>query len=175
MTAESPERRQESPVRRGSGASREITRPQDKTPQRCRRIGKRGNEMQELEFVIEYPDTRQGKTEWSKRYGLNAYWAGKHWAERKRDAEYWHWLTRDELHGLPGEIPHFTRPVEVEFYHNDRLDADNHAAIGKMILDALKGEVVEDDDRRHVRSVKHGFWDGDGIRVLIREVKQDAE
>ena len=62
-----------------------------------------------LEFVIHYPETKQGKTEWSKRYGLNAYWAGKHWAERKRDAEHWHWLTRAELHGLPGEVPHFTR------------------------------------------------------------------
>lgn len=128
-----------------------------------------------LEFVIHYPETKQGKTEWSKRYGLNAYWAGKHWAERKRDAEYWHWLTRAELHGMPGEIPHFTRPVMVTYWHNDRLDIDNHAAIGKMILDALKGTVVDDDDRAHVRRVTHDFWDGDGIRVRVEEIRQDNE
>ena len=43
-------------------------------------------------FEIPYPPTKRGKAAWNKRFGLNAYYAGKHWSQRKRDAE--------ELHSL---------------------------------------------------------------------------
>ena len=45
-------------------------------------------------FKIDYPPSKAGKTAWNRRYGLNAYYAGKHWAVRKKDAEYWHTITR---------------------------------------------------------------------------------
>ena len=38
-----------------------------------------------MKFEIEYPPTKKGKAVWNKRFGLNAYYAGKHWNERKRD------------------------------------------------------------------------------------------
>lgn len=48
-------------------------------------------------FEIPYPPTKAGRTAWSKQYGLNTYWSGKHWAQRKKDADYWHYLVRSEL------------------------------------------------------------------------------
>jgi hypothetical protein len=44
-------------------------------------------------FRIAYPKTGAEKKKWAKEYGMNAYYAGKHWALRKKDAELWHWLT----------------------------------------------------------------------------------
>lgn len=44
-----------------------------------------------MRLYIDYPPTRAGKTAWNRRFGLNAYYAGKHFQARKRDAE--------ELHG----------------------------------------------------------------------------
>lgn len=84
--------------------------------------------METVEFTIDYPASKKGKSEFCRRYGLNAYYAGKHWAERKRDADtLW----------------------------DDGLDVDNHAAIGKAILDACKGRIIVDDDRRYVREIHH--------------------
>ena len=44
-------------------------------------------------FVINYPATPSGKKSWMKMYGMNAYYAGKHWSLRKQDADVWHMLT----------------------------------------------------------------------------------
>lgn len=38
-------------------------------------------------FTIPYPPTKKGKAMWSRQYGMNAYYSGKHWAQRKKDAE----------------------------------------------------------------------------------------
>ena len=35
-------------------------------------------------FKIEYPNTPAGKKDWNKRFSDNAYYAGKHWAVRKK-------------------------------------------------------------------------------------------
>lgn len=37
-----------------------------------------------IKFMIPYPPTKAGKTAWNKRYGLNAYYAGKHHQVRKK-------------------------------------------------------------------------------------------
>ena len=50
-----------------------------------------------MKFEIEYPPTKKGKAVWNKRFGLNAYYAGKHWNERKRDAEELHWIARSAM------------------------------------------------------------------------------
>ena len=123
-----------------------------------------------IAFEIPYPPTKAGKSAWAKQYGLNAYWAGKHWALRKKDAEYWHYLVKSELRrqGIKTRIA--KRPVLITFYHDDRLDIDNHAAVGKMVVDALKGVLIADDNRKHFIGVSHLFWDGDAIRVEIEEV-----
>jgi hypothetical protein len=64
----------------------------------------------------------------------------------------------------------FKRPVIITFRWNDRLDIDNHAIMGKMIVDAMKGRVIEDDSRRWVKGVCHYFHSEDYILVNVREV-----
>ena len=55
-------------------------------------------------FEIPYPPTKAGRTAWSKLYGLNAYWTGKHWSQRKKDAEYWHCSACLEMYAKPSEV-----------------------------------------------------------------------
>ena len=52
------------------------------------------------------------------------------------------------------------RPVKVRFYWDDGLDYDNHAVLGKAFLDAMKGYILPDDNRKWVKMVSHEFWDG---------------
>ena len=120
-------------------------------------------------FIIPYPDTKAGKSQWSKRFGLNAYYSGKHWSVRKRDAEYWHFLTRSEMQRQNVRKRPFKNAVVISFYWNDRLDCSNHAAMGKMIEDAMRGVVIQDDNRKWVKGIEHYFHDEDYIRVVLRE------
>lgn len=119
-----------------------------------------------MNVAIPYPKTKAGKTDWSRRYGLNAYWSGKHWAKRKEDARYWHTITRAQL-----THPVMLRwPVGITFFWNDNLDLDNHAAMGKMIVDALKGLLIPDDGRRQVVQITHRYHDLDFILVEVEEL-----
>lgn len=120
-------------------------------------------------FEIPYPD-KEGKKQWTKRYGLNAYYAGKHWAARKADADYWHGLTRSEMKRQNVRTEPIENPVIITFYWNDRLDCSNHAAMAKMIEDAMTGFLIEGDSRKYVKGIEHYFWDGDSIKVCVREV-----
>ena len=43
-----------------------------------------------MTFEIPYPPTKRGKAAWNRRFGLNAYYAGKPWPARRRDAEELH-------------------------------------------------------------------------------------
>ena len=121
-------------------------------------------------FRIYYPKSKAEMKRWTKEYGVNAYYAGKHWSIRKRDAEYWHLLTRSAMNKQEIRIRPFEKPVEISFLWNDRLDLDNHAIIGKMIVDGMKGRLINDDSRRWVRGLYHGFHDEDYILIQVREV-----
>ncbi len=121
-------------------------------------------------FTIPYPTTKAGRTEWNRRYGLNAYYSGKPWQARKKDVDYWHWLVISELkrQGIRQQI--LRSPVVISFYWNDNLDLSNHACMAKMIEDALKGIIIEDDSRKHVKGIEHYFHGEDFIRVIVKEV-----
>lgn len=121
-------------------------------------------------FDIPYPPTKQGKSAWNRRFGLNAYYAGKHWAQRKKDAEELHALAHLAMRKAHIRREPVRGPVEVRFYWNDGLDVDNHAAMGKAFVDAMKGWILPEDDRTWFRRVTHEFWDGDTIRVEVREL-----
>ena len=122
-----------------------------------------------IRFTIPYPPTKKGKSAFCKRFGLNAYYAGKHWSARKRDAEELHWMSRSAMRraGIRERI--LRNPVEITFRWDDRLDIDNHAVLGKAIVDGMKGYILQDDNRRYVRRVCHEFWDGGEIQVEVRE------
>ena len=125
--------------------------------------------MKKQSFTIPYPPTKAGRAAWARQYGLNAYYSGKPWPVRKRDAEYWHRLTRYEMH-RQGATKMFDRPVIVSFYWQDRLDIDNHAVMGKMIVDAMKGVLIKDDNRANLKGVAHFWHDDDNILIVIEEV-----
>lgn len=121
-------------------------------------------------FKIFYPATASGKKAWASRFGMNAYYAGKHWSQRREDAEYWHLLTRSAMNKEGVRRRPFDKPVEISFLWNDRLDLDNHAVMGKMIVDAMKGMLINDDSRRWLKGIYHGFHDENYILVQVREV-----
>ena len=121
-------------------------------------------------FEIQYPNTKGGKAQWSKRFGLNAFWAGKCWQARKTDADYWHKLVSYEMDRQDVRKFPFKNPVILTFYFNDRLDCSNHAIYVKLIEDSMKGRVIQDDNRTWVHGVEMYFHDDDCIRVVAREV-----
>ncbi len=122
-------------------------------------------------FRIPYPKSKAAQKQWSKEYGMNAYYAGKHWSVRKRDADYWHRLVQSHMNEQDVRRVPFKRPVIIIFHWNDRLDIDNHAVMGKMIVDAMKGRVIEEDSRRWLKGVCHYFHSEDYILVEVREVE----
>lgn len=119
-------------------------------------------------FSIPYPETKKGMIAWNRRFSLNAYWAGKHYKARSADAKYIHAITMNAMKGAGIRKDPFVVPVEVIFRWDDRLDIDNHGALGKMIMDVLKGWVLMDDSPRWVRRVVHEFWDGGCVGVEVR-------
>lgn len=128
-----------------------------------------------IRFEIQYPQGKKGKSSWNRRFGLNAYYAGKSWPERKRDAEELHMIARAAMHraGIkPGVI---SSPAQVRFFWADGLDIDNHAVLGKAIVDAMKGYLLADDGPKYVRKVSHEFWEGDCIRVEVEALHGAAQ
>lgn len=123
--------------------------------------------MREETFVIEYPKSKAERSRWNKQYGMNAIYAGKHWSKRKEDSEFWHSMVRAAISraNIPKKM--FDKPVSIEMYWNDNLDVDNHAYEGKMIVDAMKGWLIQDDSRKYVKSVLHRFHD-DGDYILVK-------
>lgn len=113
---------------------------------------------------MEYPDN------FGKKYSMNSIYAGKHWGIRSKDKENWKQkvvlcLT---IQGINAKI--YENPVQIKFSWNDNLDCDNHAYAGKMILDALKGIIIADDNKKHVYRVIHEYQEEfDGILIEIFE------
>ncbi len=118
---------------------------------------------------IPYPKTAAGKKHWAKEYGLNAYYAGKHWSRRRDDAAFWHEMVRNAIIQQGVRKTPFQGPVVLRFTWNDRLDLSNHAVMAKMIEDALRGWVIRDDSRKYVKAILHDWGDQDYIRVEIAE------
>lgn len=125
-----------------------------------------------MTFEIAYPPTKRGKAAWNKRFGLNAYYAGKCWQQRKRDAEELHFIAHAAMRsaGIPRKLTE--DPVSIHFYWDDNLDVDNHAVIGKAVVDAMKGWILPDDNKRWVREVAHSVWGGGKIRVEVRPCRR---
>lgn len=121
-------------------------------------------------FTIAYPSQKAERKRWMKEYGLNAIYAGKHWSTRRRDGEFWHWMVQAAMRrcGVTKEL--FDKPVKIGFFWNDNLDVDNHAYMGKMIVDAMKGYLLHDDSRRYFQSVTHDYHDDNCIGVVVEEV-----
>lgn len=127
--------------------------------------------MRKESFTIEYPKSAAERKRWNKQFGLNAIYAGKHWSQRNSDKEFWHNMVKAAM--ARAEVPKkmFERPVRVTMWWNDGLDVDNHAYMGKMLVDSMTGWLLQNDNRRYVKAVTHEFHDKDYILVEIAEVK----
>ena len=123
-----------------------------------------------IRFDIQYPKGGKARTIGTRRFGLNAYYTGKSWPERKKDAEELHMIARAAMHkaGIKQEI--IQGPVALTFYFDDGLDCSNHAMLVKAIEDAMKGYIIKDDSRKYVQSITMKFHDGDCIRVEVEEL-----
>ena len=127
--------------------------------------------MAHCEFIIPYPSTKEGKAAWNKRFGLNAYYAGKHWTKRQKDAEYWHKLVWAEMERQKVKFSKFNVPVCIRFWFNDRLDIDNDSIFCKLIIDSLKGWVIEDDNKKYVQRIELNCHNENYILVVIERMK----
>lgn len=125
--------------------------------------------MKTIRFWIPYPPTPKGKAAWNKRFGLNAYYAGKHPQVRRKDAEELHMIALAAMKKAKIKREMVKGPVSVRFLWNDGLDIDNHAVMGKAFLDAMKGYILPDDNRRWVQKVSHEFWDDESICVEVTD------
>ena len=124
--------------------------------------------MDTIRFVIPYPPTKAGKTAWNRRFGLNAYYAGKHYQARRKDTAELHAIALTAMKKAKIKREMVEGPVCIRFLWDDGLDCDNHAVLGKAFLDAMKGYILPEDNRRWVRKVSHEFWDGGSICVEVR-------
>lgn len=82
----------------------------------------------------------------------NTLYAGKHWTTRKKMAEYAHASVKEALSKLK-TIPHYSERVKITViaYLKRPIDCDNVSS--KLILDGLKGLVIDDDSWKDVVSV----------------------
>ena len=120
-------------------------------------------------FYIPYPKTSKEKSAWNKRFGMNAYMGRKNYYARMKDVNDIHNLVYYCLKKDHVKKEIFKAPVEINFYWNDRQDCDNHSALGKMIVDALKGYLIKDDSPKYFQKVTHEFWKGNTIKVVVKE------
>ena len=121
-------------------------------------------------FYIDYPENKGMKAKWAKWYGLNAIYAGKHFAERSKDKNFWSDMVRAVLYRqkVPKKI--FERPVSISFWWNTNLDLDNEGYMRKLIIDALKGWLIFDDRLKYVRALHDYPHDEDYIKVVVEEL-----
>ena len=114
-----------------------------------------------IRFVIDFKVTGE--------YGMNKLYAGVHWTVRKRQADFVHGLVQSTLYvnKVPRKL--FKKPVRVTISYNSRLDIDNHSYLSKLIIDGLKGYLIEDDTKKYLTELNQKFWKEDGILVEVEE------
>jgi len=98
----------------------------------------------------------------------NKIYAGMHWSKRKEIVDSWHEIIYYTLlqQNIKREL--FKQPVDIIVYSDDDLDADNHFFLIKLIVDTLKEyELIVEDNRKYVKSVKFEFYKEEGIKVEI--------
>ena len=120
---------------------------------------------------IPYPKTDAGKKEWNKKYGLNAYYSGKHHSKRTEDARFWHALTVAAMSRRNIRKRPFDKPVHITYYFNDRMDVSNHSMMAKMIEDGLRKRLIHDDSQKWVKGMTILMHDEDCIKVVVEEIE----
>ena len=106
------------------------------------------------------------------RYGMNAIYKGGHWSKRKSVADEIHQLVLVSMLQQKVKRKIFKEPVEILFKYNSKLDIDNHSVLSKMIIDGVKGYLIENDNRKYVKKITQEFYDGKGIEIEIKIINK---
>ena len=118
---------------------------------------------QMIEFVVPIKVTGE--------LGLNRlYSTNKHWAKRRQEACAVHDAVKNALisQGVAKSI--IKNPVLIDIAYNSRLDIDNHGYIAKLLIDGLKGYLLEDDNSKFVKKLIQSYYTGNGIKIKICEL-----
>lgn len=100
--------------------------------------------------------------------GLNSIYSNnKHWATRKKEAEEIHDCVKYAMLSQRVEKHIINCPVEINIFYNSKLDIDNHGYIAKLLIDGLKGYLLEDDSPKFVRKLTQSYYSGKGIKIKI--------
>ena len=111
----------------------------------------------------------------SAEWGMNRVYAGKHWSIRKAQAQQMHLIVKTAIRQQVRGARLFEKPVVVRIRYNSRLDIDNHGYLAKLIIDGMKGLLIEDDDRRFVKRLEQGFHAGARDLILVEVEEADAD
>lgn len=103
----------------------------------------------------------------TSEWGMNKVYAGKHWNERKTQAAQVHLMVRTAIRRQIRTVQKFQKPVTVTILYNSRLDIDNHGYLAKMIIDGMKGLLIEDDNRKFVDCLVQGFHAGSPEEIYV--------
>lgn len=120
-------------------------------------------EMRKETFVIDM--AVNGK--WS----LNKIYSGLHKSVRAKQAQTVHWLVRSAVASQCKPIRMFTNPVTVHIRYNSRLDIDNHGYLSKLIIDGMKGILIQDDTRRYVTGLIQTFHGFDDSKIYVEVIE----
>ena len=115
-----------------------------------------------ISFVVDFKVTGE--------YGMNKLYSGCHWTVRKRQADFIHSLITTALYVNKVPKQPFKDPVKVSISYNSRLDIDNHSYLSKLIIDGMKGWVIQDDTKKYIRELDQKFWEGQGIKVEVESI-----
>lgn len=122
-----------------------------------------------MKFELVYPEN------FGKKYSTNKYYEGKNIHARNRDKDDWHGWVWEALYRMKVPKIPVDYPVELVFSFDDRLDCSNHSIVAKMIEDALKGWVIQDDTRKWVKRVVYEFNHQKKIIVEVRRYEPGLE
>lgn len=103
----------------------------------------------------------------TSEWGMNKVYSGKHWNERKQQAEIIHLMVRAAIKKQLRPAQMFNKPVTVTILYNSRLDIDNHGYLSKMIIDGMKGLLIQDDNRKYVDCLVQGFHANDPEEIYV--------
>ncbi len=112
---------------------------------------------------IRFELSMQINSEW----GMNRIYSGNHWNIRKSQAQQVHLMVKSAIRKQCKGAKLLTNPVSVRIWYNSHLDIDNHGYISKLIIDGMKGILLNDDSRRYVKELTQGFHTGDHQLVLV--------
>jgi hypothetical protein len=110
----------------------------------------------------------KGKVKIKYPLSTNDFYSGRHWTFRKTQADYWHKLVKDTIEDCKINVNLKSNyPASITIYFNNKYDIDNNSAMAKLIIDGMKGLIIQDDTRKFVRVLTLRFYDEDGIKVEV--------